>query len=133
MAINVLSDPGSAPIIVGDESDMLDLQAVSSNPEGQYHLLMNGQIVALSSPASENFRTAKHLLLVHLEGDRVTRARKVRIDDIEDGSELTPEQCNALGEALTLTEREDDESGDRKFYNAAITEFKTRYPELAAA
>ena len=129
MAIDVLSDPGSAPIIVGDESDMLDLQGVSSDPEGQYHLLMNGQIVALSSPASENFRTAKHLLLVNVTGEKVVSARKVRIDNLDDGRNLSDDQCRALAKALTLSAG----AASREFFTEALAEFRRTYPELAAA
>jgi hypothetical protein len=133
MVINVLSDPGSAPIIVGDAADMPDLQAVGDDPAGRVHLVMKGHKVDLSEPASENFRMAKHLLLVDVEGDQVIRARKVRIDNIEDGAELTTDQCNALGKALTLAAREDDDTGSRKFFTEALAEFRRTYPELAAA
>ena len=129
MAIDVLSDPGTAPIIVGDAADMSDLQAVTSDSEGRFHLRLDGYEVALSSPASDNFRLAKHLLLVSLDGDQVLAARRVRLDNIEDGKDLSADQCEALAKALTLTS--DPES--REFYNAAIADFKSRYPDLAAA
>ena len=129
MSIDVLSDPGTAPIIVGDEPDMSDLQGVGTDDKGQYHLLMNGRQVALSAPASENFRMAEHLLLVNLAGEKVASARRVRMDDFNDSQVLSESQCNALAEALTLT----SDPASREFYNDAIASFKNNYPDLAAA
>lgn len=129
MAIDVLSEPGSAPIIVGDELDMSELQGIGSNSKGRFHLLMDGQEVTLSEPASENFRTTRHVLLVNIEGQKVIRARRVRMDNLADGCELSADQCEALAKALTLT----SDAASREFYNAAIAAFKSRYPDIAAA
>ena len=128
MAIDVLSDPGSAPIIVGDVADMSDLQAVTHDAEGRFHLRLNGHEVALSLPASDNFRTAANLLLVSVAGDQVSGARRVRIDNLDAGEDLSADQCAALAKALSL-----GVGSPGEFQTEALAEFRRMNPELAAA
>lgn len=127
--IDVLSDGETVPIIVGDDAEMSELQGVNRDPEGRFHLVLNGQQVALSEPASENFRTAKHLLLVRVTpGDEIATARKVRIDRLDDGQDLSADQRHALAKALTLSG-----GSPREFSNNALDDFRRTYPDLVAA
>lgn len=128
MTIDVLSYAGFTPIIVGDSVDMTDLQAVGRDEDSHFHLVMDGQKVPLSSEANINFATAKHLLVVSLSpSDQITAARKVRLDDLDDGQELSADQRDALAKALSL-----GQGSERKFYTEALAEFRRTYPDLAA-
>ena len=128
MAIDVLSDQDSAPIIVGDVVDMSDLQGITCDPEGCFYLHLNGQKVALSAPASENFRMAGKLLLVSISEGQISKARKVRIDNLDAGEDLTADQREALTRALSLGVQ-----APRQFQTEALAEFRRTNPELTAA
>ena len=129
MAIDVLSDGTCAPIIVGDDADMSELEGVSTDDGGRFHLSINGQQVALSAPASKNFVNAKHILLVKLgPSEEIVAAHRVRIDNLLDGQDLSEDQRRAIAKALSL------QSGSpRAFHTVALEEFRHTYPELNAA
>ena len=129
MAIDVLSRPDSVPIIVGDESEVSAIRRVTSTPDGAMWLFLEGQEIALSDPASENLRTASHLLLVGItDAENITTARRVKIDNIESGEDLSRDQRRALSKALSL-----DAGAPGEFYTEALAEFWRTYPELSAA
>lgn len=129
MTIDVLSQEKTNPIIVGDEEEMTDLESVSIDANGRFHLVMSGKPVSLSPEASTNFATAKHLLLVNINtADEISSARKVRIDNLSDGHDLSPDQCRDLAAALSL-----GSGSPRQFRTAALAKFSSSYPDIAAA
>lgn len=129
MGIDVLSQEHTSPIIVGDEAEMIDLESVGTDGDGRFHLVMAGKPVPLSPEASTNFATAKHLLLVNVTPtDEISSARKVRIDNLSDGHDLTSDQRRHLAAALTL-----GGGSPRQFRTAALAEFSSSYPDIAAA